>query len=249
MSAFFAFGGWWDLSKLSGEVKNPRRTLPRALIIGIVTVTGVYLATSTVFLYLVPLDSVTSGETFAAQAGDALFGRIGAVVLSTIVIISVLGSIAAIIMSAPRVYYAMARDGLFPSSAAVPHPRFGTPVRAIALQAAVASLLVVLGSFGQIVAYFIFVTVAFVALTVAGLLVLRKKNPSRLYYCTPGYPLTCILFVVLMSLLLVILAVNNPVQALVGTCVVGLGSAVYPLIGRRTGSTSLSEAMAADEQP
>ena len=249
MSAFFAFGGWWDLSKLGGEVKNPRRTLPRALIIGILTVTGVYLATSAVFLYLVPLDKVTSGETFAAQAGDVLFGRTGAVVFSSIVIVSVLGSMAAIMMSAPRVYYAMARDGVFLSAAAGTHPRFGTPVRAITLQAAVASLLVAVGSFGQIVAYFIFVTVAFVALTVLGLLVLRKKHPAPPYYRTPGYPFTCILFVALMCLLLLILALNNPVQALVGTAVVALGAALYPLIARRTGSANLGEAMPADEHP
>jgi APA family basic amino acid/polyamine antiporter len=236
MSAFFAFGGWWDVSKLGGEVKDPARTLPRALILGILTVTLVYLATSAIFLYLVPVERVTSGETFAAQAGEALFGPVGGLVFSCIVIVSVLGSMAAMMMAAPRVYYAMARDGLFLSAAAVPHSRFGTPIYAIGLQAAVASILVASGTFGQIVAYFIFVTVAFVALTVAGLFVLRKKDQARLSYKTPGYPATAIIFVALMFLLLIILAARNPAQALIGAGVVGVGALVYPWTARRANS-------------
>jgi APA family basic amino acid/polyamine antiporter len=100
VAAFFSFGGWWDVTKLAGEVREPARTLPRALIYGVVTVTLVYILTSAVFLYLVPLDSVSSGETFAAQAGEVLFGKAGAQVFSVIVIVAIVGSLAALIMSA-----------------------------------------------------------------------------------------------------------------------------------------------------
>ncbi len=93
--------------------------------------------------------------------------------------VAVLGSLAAIIMSAPRVYFAMARDGLFIPAAAAIHPRFGTPARAIAPQALLASLLVALGNFNQIISYFIFVVVIFIALTVAGLFALRHKQSNR----------------------------------------------------------------------
>lgn len=165
VGAFFAFGGWWDVSKLAGEVRDPARTLPRALAYGVVIVTLVYLATSMVFIYLVPLGQVASGETFAAQVGERLFGRAGGQIFSGVVIISVLGSMAAVIMSAPRVYYAMARDGLFLPQAAQLHPRFATPARAIIIQATLASLLVAVGTFNQIVAYFIFITVIFIALS------------------------------------------------------------------------------------
>ena len=103
----------------------------------------------------------------------------GAQVFSAIVVVTVLGSLAAIIMSAPRVYFAMARDGLFIPAAASIHPRFGTPARAIALQALLASLLVVLGNFNQIVSYFVFVVVIFIALTVAALFVLRRKVSAQ----------------------------------------------------------------------
>ncbi len=145
VAAFFSFGGWWDVTKVAGEVRDPARTLPRALIYGVVIVTLVYILTSAVFLFLVPLDAVLSGETFAAQAGEVLFGMAGAQVFSAIVGVAVLGSLAAIIMSAPRVYFAMALGGLFFRATASIHPRFETPARAIALQALLASLLVALG--------------------------------------------------------------------------------------------------------
>src|SRR6266511_4451041 len=171
VGAFFAFGGWWEIAKLGGEARDPARTLPRALALGVAVVTVVYILTSAVFLYLVPLERVTSGETFAAQAGEALFGPAGGRVFAGIVIVAVLGSILGLLMALPRAYFAMARDGLFFKAVAAVHPRFGTPARAIALQAALASLLVLLGNFGQIVSYFIFITVLFVGLTVAAVFV------------------------------------------------------------------------------
>src|SRR6185503_15552698 len=127
------------------------RTLPRALVFGVTILTAVYILTSAAFVYLVPLEQVTSGETFAAQAGEVLFGHLGGQILSSIVIIAVFGSLAAVVMSAPRVYFAMARDGLFIPAAAAVHPRFGTPARAILIQATLASVLVLLGSFDTII--------------------------------------------------------------------------------------------------
>jgi APA family basic amino acid/polyamine antiporter len=234
VAAFFSFGGWWDVSKLAGEVRNPGRNLPRALVLGVTIVTLVYILTSAVFFYLVPLERVTSGETFAAQAGEALFGRAGGEVFAGIVIVSVFSSLAGIIMAAPRVYYAMARDGLFFSAAASLHPRFATPARAILLQAALACLLVVLGTFNQIIAYFIFMAVLFIALTVAAVFVLRRKPASRSDYQTPGYPATPLVFLALAIVLLFLLAANNPQQAFLGAGVVALGWPVYHLaFGKR----------------
>ncbi|MDQ5845257.1 MAG: amino acid permease [Acidobacteriota bacterium] len=227
VAAFFSFGGWWDVTKLAGEIREPERTLPKALIYGVGIVTLVYVLTSAVFIYLVPLESVGSGETFAAQAGEVLFGKAGAQVFSAIVIIAILGSLAAMIMSGPRVYFAMARDGLFFPAAAALHPRFGTPARAIALQAVLASILVAAGSFNQIIGYFIFVVVIFVALTVAGLFLLRRKSSSHPGYSTPGYPITPILFLLLVGLLLFFLGSSNLTQSMLGVGVVALGVPVY----------------------
>ena len=227
VAAFFSFGGWWDVTKIAGEVRDPARTLPRALIYGVVIVTLFYILTSAVFLYLVPLTAVSSGETFAAQAGEIMFGKSGGLVFSIIVVLAVLGSLAAIIMSAPRVYFAMARDGLFLPSAAALHPRFGTPARAVGLQALLAIVLVSLGSFSQIISYFIFVVVIFVGLTVAALFVLRRKQPTSPAYLTPGYPVTPIIFLSMVSLLLVLLGSNSPQQSFLGVAMVALGIPVY----------------------
>jgi APA family basic amino acid/polyamine antiporter len=233
VGAFFSFGGWWDLSKVAGEVRDPETSLPRALVYGVTILTLVYILTSAAFIYLVPLEQVTSAETFAAQAGEVLFGRMGGQVLSGIVIVAVLGSLAAVVMSAPRVYFAMARDGLFIPAAAAIHPRYGTPARAIAIQAALASVLVLVGTFNAIISYFIFVVVIFIALTVAALFVLRRKTPETVVYRTPGYPLTPIIFLLLIGLLLFLLGGHNPKQALLGAGVVVLGLPVYYLLFRR----------------
>jgi APA family basic amino acid/polyamine antiporter len=236
VAGFFSFAGWWDLTKLAGEVRSPAKNLPRALILGILIITIVYILTSAAFLYLVPLESVpadeTSAQTFAAQVGLALFGRTGGQVFSGIVVISALGSLAAYIMAAPRVYYAMARDRLFIKQIAAIHPRFGTPARAIALQAALASILVAVGTFDAIIAYFFFVTVVFIALTVAAVFVLRRKGGNTTTYRTPGYPATPIFFLLIIGALLFLLARNNSLQAFLGVGVVVLGVPVYYLLFR-----------------
>ncbi|HYL98343.1 MAG TPA: amino acid permease [Blastocatellia bacterium] len=248
VGGFFSLGGWWDVNKLAGEVREPQRILPRALTAGLLIVMTVYLITSAVFLYLVPIERVTSGETFAAQAGEALFGRSGGLIFSTVVIACVFGSLTSFMMAAPRVYYAMARDHLFPAPAAAVHPRLGTPTRAIALQATVASVLVLTGSFDDIVAYFIFVTVAFIGITVAGLFILRKEKGASPAYLVPGYPAVPTSFLVFIAALLALLAIGKPQQAAIGVAVVALGFPVYQFIFRhRVGSASRTpETVAAD---
>jgi APA family basic amino acid/polyamine antiporter len=134
----------------------------------------------------------------------------------------------------------MARDGVFFKAVAAVHPRFGTPARAIALEAALASLLVVSGTFNQILSYFIFVTVLFVGLTVAALFVLRRGEGADATYRTPGYPVTPAIFLVLVAVLLILLAGHNPLQAALGLGIVGLGAPVYfvafrPAAPRREG--------------
>jgi len=233
VGSFFSFAGWWDVSKLTGEVRNPSRTMPRAFIYGISIVAAVYILTSAAFAYLVPMEQVTNGQAFAAQIGEVLFGKTGAQVFSFFVIVAVLGSLAPIIMSAPRVYFAMARDGLFFPAAAVIHPRFKTPARAIALQAVLASLLVLSGTFEEIISYFFFVVLVFIGLTVFGIFRLRRRGLSQ-EFSTPGYPFTPIVFLALLLLMLLLLGVGQPRQSFLGVGVVALGIPVYYLIFRRT---------------
>jgi basic amino acid/polyamine antiporter, APA family len=197
VGAFFSFGGWWDVSKIGGEIRDPAKNLPRAMFVGVAVVTAVYILVSAAFLYVVPLASVTSDETFVAQAGAVLFGGFGGVLFAGIVVICVLSSLAALIMSAPRVYFAMAQDGLFLHSVARPHPRFGTPARAVMIQVVIASCLVIAGTFQQIISYFIFVAVIFLAMAGAGIFVIRRRGLARAGYSTRLYPLPPFAFLLL----------------------------------------------------
>jgi basic amino acid/polyamine antiporter, APA family len=224
VAAFFSFGGWWEVTKIAGEVRDPMRTMPRALRLGLAIVTLVYVITTLAFMYVIPIEEVGAGEAFVAQVGAVLLGPSGGTVIAGIVVACVLGSLAAMLMLAPRVYFAMARDGLFPAAAAAVHPRFGTPARAIGSQALLASVLVLVGTFDSIVAYFIFVTVTFIGLTVAAVFVLHRRDPT---WRAPGHPWPALIFLGMVGGLLVLLALNNPVQAALGVAVVALGVPVY----------------------
>ncbi len=231
VAAFFSFGGWWDVSKMAGEVRDPARTLPRAMALGVVIVAAVYILVSAVFLYLISLENVTSNDAFVAQAGEILFGKVGGIVLAGIVIVCVVGGLAAFVLSVPRVYYAMAQDGLFVPAVAELHPRFGTPMNAILIQAAVASALVLLGSFQQILGYFIFSAVVFLGLTVAGLFVARRQGRVVAdVVLTWGYPVTPVVFLLLVVLLLGLLLMHGLREPLLGAAVVLAGLPVYVVL-------------------
>ena len=196
-----------------------------------------YVLISMVFLYLVLPERIDSREAFAALAGEALFGRAGGVVLSLIVIIMVLGSLAALLMAMPRVYFAMARDGLFFHAAAALHPRYQTPARAIAIQAVLASLLAVLGTFEQILAYFVVPTVVFVMLTVTAVFMLgRNAKGGGEPLSVPWHPLPPLLFLVPTAALLALMAIDKPIQCGIGLVVVLLGLPVYQIVFTRLAS-------------
>jgi basic amino acid/polyamine antiporter, APA family len=229
VSAFFSFGGWWEVTRIAGEVRDPHRTVARALTLGLVTVMLVYSLATLAFIYVIPIDRVGEGQTFVAQVGEAILGRAGGAVVALTVIVCVLGSLGAMQMMAPRLYFAMAEDGLFPAAVAAVHPRFGTPARAIAVQSVLASALVALGTFDTIVAYFVFVTVVFIAAVVASVFVIRRVDAS---FKVPGYPWTPATFLLAVAILLTLLALNSPVQALLGVAVAAAALPVYPLISR-----------------
>ncbi len=230
VGAFFAFAGWWEVTRIAGEIREPERNVPRALVIGVLALTVMYIATSAVFMYLVPVTSVTSDETFAAQAGEALFGAVGGGLFSVIVIISVLGTLFAYFIASPRVYFAMARDGLFFRGFGELHPRFGTPHRATLIQMAIASVLVVSGTFNEIVSYFFFIVILFVAVTVAGLFRVRRLAHDG--YRTPMFPATAIIFLILSAIVLFFVGMRNPLNTAIGVAVVLIGIPIYYLIFR-----------------
>ncbi|HTI65872.1 MAG TPA: amino acid permease [Gemmatimonadaceae bacterium] len=227
VAAFFSFGGWWEVTRIAGEVRQPSRNVPRALLFGLLIVTVVYTTLTIAFLYLVPIERVSEGQAFATQIGQAIMGRGGGTMVALVVIVCVLGSMAALQMMAPRTYFAMARDGALPSAIAVIDPRFGTPMRAIATQAALASIMVAVGTFETIVAYFVFVAVVFLTATVASVFVLRRRDPA---FHVPGYPLTPSAFVAMGVMLLALLLASNPFQAVLGIGLVALAIPVYRFV-------------------
>ena len=216
MNAFFSYGGWWDVTKLAGEIREPQKNLPRALMLGVLAVTLVYVGLSAAFLYVVPLEQVTSDEAFVAQFGRVLFGTFGSQVLSVCVLISVVGGLAALFMAAPRVYYAMAQNGEFFSPFGRLHPRYQSPANAVLLQLGCALALLGLGSFDKILSYIIFSAVLFLGLTASAVFRLREPRSAGLYAAAVVF-MTCCATIAAMILL------RNPKQALLGVVVVLMG--------------------------
>jgi basic amino acid/polyamine antiporter, APA family len=217
MSAFFSFGGWWEASKIAGEVRNPKRTLPLAFVGGVALVTLIYLLISAAFLAVLPLDQVTSNTAFVAQFGGVLFGTAGARVLSACVLVCVCGGIAAITMAAPRVCYAMAQTGAFFAVFGRLHPRFGTPANAVLLQTGLALAVLLLGAFDRVLSYIIFSAVIFLALAASTLF--RLKEPVKGWW----FPVAPISFIVLSALVALLILLHNPLPALIGVVIVLCG--------------------------
>ncbi len=217
MSAFFSFGGWWEASKIAGEIRNPNRTLPLAFIGGVTVVTLVYLLISATFLAVLPIDRITSNTAFVAQFGGVLFGAAGARVLSACVLVCVCGGIAAITMAAPRVCYAMAQTGAFFSVFGELHTRFGTPANAVLLQTGLALAVLFLGAFDRVLSYIIFSAVIFLALAASTLF--RLREPVRGWW----FPVAPISFIVLSALLALLILMHDPLPALIGVVIVLCG--------------------------
>ena len=237
VSVFFAFGGFWEASRIAGEVRDPRRNMPAALAIGVACVTLVYFATTLAFIYLVPVEQVTSAVEFAQRAGEAMLGAAGPTVLAAVVVLSVASSIVALLIMAPRLYVAMSRDGVFPVPLAKVTRR-GSPARATAVLAAIATGFVVIGTFEQIVAFFMCTTLTFVALAAAALPIVRRK-PGDAGHVASRVPLVVpALFISLVAVVVLLVAVNRPVQALAGGVIVLLGWPAYRLFRQPTGGAA-----------
>lgn len=231
VSVFFSFGGFWETSRMAAEVRDPRRTLPLALVCGVLVVTGIYVLTTVAFVYLVPPASMVSATETARHVGIALMGSTGPQTLAAIVLLSVVASAMAMLMVSPRLYEAMARDGLFPGAVSQRHPRTGAPVRATAVLAALATVYVLVGTFDQIVAFFICTALVFIGLSAAALFVVRNRAAANGLYRAPGYPLTPALFVGLVGVIVLMILVNRPWQALSGFALAAVGLVAYQLLG------------------
>jgi len=233
VAAFFSLGGWWEASKIAGEVRNPRRTLPLAFIGGVALVTFIYLLISASFLAVLPIDRITSNTAFVAQFGEVLFGETGAKLLSVCVLVCVLGGIAALTMASPRVTFAMANAGAFFPSFGKLHPRFHTPANAILLQTGLSLAVLLLGAFDRVLAYIIFSAVVFLALAASTLF--RIPGPIRGWWF-PWAPVAFITFCGIVGLLILL---HNAIPALVGIGIVVCGLPLHQFLNTRQDATPL----------
>jgi basic amino acid/polyamine antiporter, APA family len=223
IAAFFAFGGWWDLGKMSAEVIDPRRTLPPALIGGVALVTIIYVLVTLAFLRLAPAGSAATDEAFVSAVGAQLFGEAAGRLLAAIVAIAVAGSLAAVLLVAPRVYLAMARDGVLPARLGRFDAERGAARGATLVQVTLASVLVLLGTFDTILGYFVPAAVFFLGLSAAAILVLPRPPDDGRVFRTPGHPVPILAFLLLVIGMLALFALGRPLQTLLGAVVVALG--------------------------
>ncbi|HEX7324061.1 MAG TPA: amino acid permease [Rhodanobacteraceae bacterium] len=197
VAVLWAYDGWENLTTLSGEVKNPQRNLPLALIGGVVVVIVVYLLINAAYLRALPLPQLIASKSVAADAAGAVLGRAGASLVGALVMLSVFGTLNGSILSSPRVFFAMAEDGLFFRTVGKVHPKYETPYVAIGFIAVLAVIYVMLRNFMQLAEAYVLGIWPFLALCVIGLFILRRTQPDfPRKYRTIGYPVVPALFVI-----------------------------------------------------
>jgi APA family basic amino acid/polyamine antiporter len=234
IAVFWAFDGWNNINYVAGEIKNPKRNLTFALIFGTAGITLVYALTNLVYIIALPVNKMSGVVTIAERATASLFGTAAAGIFSAVILVSVLGALNGTIFVGPRVYYAMARDGLFFKRVARIHPRFQTPSVSLVFQAVWACLLALTGTFEQLFTFAMFAGILFWAAAAAAVFTLRKKNPHLPKpYKTWGYPVTPVVFIVVLSGILVNTLVQKPVESLAGVLLILTGVPVYFLWKRK----------------
>ncbi len=227
VAGLFAFGGWHMVTYTSDETVDPKRTIPRALAVGTLVVTAVYLAMNAVYMYVLPLDTVASSTRVAADFADRLVGTGGGSAISAIVMFSTFGGLAGIILAGPRVYLAMAQDGLLFRWAGAIHPTFHTPHRAIVLQAIWASVLVATGTFRTLFTLVVYTEWVFFGLMAVGLFRLRQRRDLTREYSVAGYPVLPALFAIAAFAVVANQVYADPANTLKGLGLVLLGLPVY----------------------
>jgi len=228
IAVFWAYDGWVYIGWVAGEMKEPRRNVPLAMFLGVTIVGVIYVAMNMAYLYALPISEIVNHETIAHAAAVALFSPAAAVWLSAMVAVSCFGAMACAILGSPRIYYAMAKDGLFFRRMAEVHPKWRTPAFALIGQGIWAGVLTLSGRYDQLYTYVMFGMVLSYTLTVVGLFVLRWKRPDipRAYRCT-GYPWLPGIYVLIGTAWTLNTIFTRPRESLAGTIIVLLGVPGY----------------------
>ena len=247
VAGLFAFGGWHMVTYNSEETVEPRTTVPRALIIGTAIVTVCYVAMNAVYMWVLPLETIAASTRVAADAADAVWGSGGGSMMSALVIFSAFGALAGIILAGPRVYYAMAQDGLLFRWVGAVHPKFHTPHRAIVLQGIWSCVLVATGSYRVLFTRVIYTEWIFFGLMALGLIILRRRDaahatgnpddddadrPFKADYRVWGYPAVPLIFAFSAFAIVINQVISRPVESATGLSLVLIGLPVYYLWAR-----------------
>ncbi|MGH7719077.1 MAG: APC family permease, partial [Gemmatimonadaceae bacterium] len=235
VSVLWAFDGWADLSFIGGEVKDPRRNIPRALITGTLAVIAIYLLANLAYLAVLPVSDIRQSPLVAAEVAQRLVGSPGVLFVASTVMLSTFGSLNGSIFTSPRIFFAMAGDGLLFRKVAAVHPRYETPHVAIGLAAALGIIFVLMRTFEQLADTFVTAIVPFYALGVGSIFILRRRPGYDPPYRTPGYPFVPALFVIATIYLLAnaIIDPSSRWPTLVVLAIIVAGVPVYYLsVGR-----------------
>lgn len=228
IGVLWAYEGWQYVTFSAGEALNPQQTFPRGIVLGTTALIAVYLLANVAYLAALGPRGAGHSDAVAADAVRAVVGPGAGKLIAAAIVISMFGAANGLTLTAPRVYYAMARDGIFFRRLAEVHPRFGTPAIAVVTSSIWAALLALSGTFEQLLTYVVFAGWIFYALGAISLFIYRRTRPDAPRpFRVPGYPLTPILFVLSAVAIVVNTMVARPVQALLGLGIVLLGTPVY----------------------
>jgi basic amino acid/polyamine antiporter, APA family len=236
IGVLWAYEGWQYVTFSAGEATNPQRTFPRAIVAGTASLIGIYLFANIGYLAALGPDGVAASDRVAAEAVSSVAGGVAGKLIAAAILVSIFSATNGLTISAPRVYYAMARDGLFFRRLAAVHPRYGTPAASIVAGTAWAMVLAVSGTFEQLLTYVVFVGWIFYGLGAACVFALRRARPDAARpFRVPGYPWTPLLFIVAAAALVANTIATQPGRAAVGIGVVLLGLPVYFVWRKRDG--------------
>jgi len=235
VASLWAYKGWEAATYSGGEMKSPQRTLPWGILIGCAICAVMYVVAQLAYLYVLPAAEIAKSDRIAAEAMNIAVGGVGASIISLIILFSIMGAANQNFVCSPRVYYAMAKDGLLFSKLAAVHPKFLTPhVSLIVMSLWSIVLTLLFGTFEQLFTYVVFGQWIFFGLTVAAVIVLRRKRPDLPRpYKTWGYPVTPIIFILASLYIAVSALISKPVNALAGLGIILLGLPFYFLGKRR----------------
>jgi APA family basic amino acid/polyamine antiporter len=228
IATLLAYDGWVQVSFVAGEIRNPQRNILLALALGSVACIVIYLLANLAYLRVLPIAEIAASDHVGASVAERVLGSRGGQLVSLTILLSIIGTLNGCFLTSPRIYFAQAQDGLFFRKFAEVHPRYKTPGFAIVAQGVWAVALVVTGSYESLVAYAMFATSLSYGLMVAGVIVLRYKQPNLARpYKMWGYPFTPALFVAISGWLLFNMLRTQPVPSVIGLLLIAAGIPVY----------------------